>query len=67
MPGRYAKNELSSGFLGSIDTYAYRAPLPVPGAVPAGADAATPPAPAAATTDLTTIPAGEVVANANAP
>jgi tetratricopeptide (TPR) repeat protein len=26
MPGRYAKNELSSGFLGAIDSYAYRSP-----------------------------------------
>jgi len=26
MPGRYAKNELSSGYLGSIDSYAYRSP-----------------------------------------
>jgi TolA-binding protein len=26
MPGRYAKNEISSGFIASIDTYAYRAP-----------------------------------------
>jgi len=26
MPGRYAKNEISGGFVGSIDTYAYRKP-----------------------------------------
>jgi len=26
MPGRYAKHEISSGFMGSIDTYAYRQP-----------------------------------------
>ena len=25
VPGRYAKDEMSSGFLGSIDSYAYRA------------------------------------------
>lgn len=31
MPGRYAKKEMSGGFLGSIDTYAYRMPI-VPGA-----------------------------------
>jgi cellulose synthase operon protein C len=31
MPGRYAKNEMSGGFLGSIDSYAYRSPaLPNP-------------------------------------
>ena len=27
MPGRYAKNEINGGFLGSIDTYAYRMPI----------------------------------------
>jgi tetratricopeptide (TPR) repeat protein len=27
MPGRYAKNEISGGFVGSIDTYAYRMPV----------------------------------------
>jgi tetratricopeptide (TPR) repeat protein len=27
MPGRYAKNELSSGFTGAIDTYAYHQPI----------------------------------------
>ena len=27
MPGRYAKNEMSSGFLGAIDVYAYRLPV----------------------------------------
>jgi tetratricopeptide (TPR) repeat protein len=26
VPGRYAKNEMSSGFLGAIDSYAYRSP-----------------------------------------
>jgi hypothetical protein len=26
MPARYAKSEMSSGFLGSIDSYAYRSP-----------------------------------------
>ena len=26
MPGRYAKNEISGGFVGSIDSYAYRMP-----------------------------------------
>ena len=35
MPGRYAKNEISGGFLGSIDTYAYRMPI----APPIGIDA----------------------------
>jgi hypothetical protein len=27
MPGRYAKNEVSAGYIGSIDFYAYRSPL----------------------------------------
>jgi hypothetical protein len=27
MPGRYAKNETSEGFLGSIDVFAYRMPV----------------------------------------
>ncbi len=37
MPGRYAKNEISGGFVGSIDRYAYRMPiapkLPVDGEI----------------------------------
>ena len=32
MPGRYARNEISGGYLGSIDSYAYRTPAaPPPG------------------------------------
>jgi hypothetical protein len=27
MPGRYAKGEMSSGLLGSIDSYVYRSPV----------------------------------------
>jgi len=30
MPGRYAKNEISGGFIQSIDTYAYRMPIAPP-------------------------------------
>ncbi len=30
MPGRYAKNEISNGYLGSIDSYAYRMPIALP-------------------------------------
>jgi tetratricopeptide (TPR) repeat protein len=30
MPGRYAKNEISDGFVGSIDSYAYRMPIAPP-------------------------------------
>lgn len=40
MPGRYAKNEVSSGFLGAIDTYAYRTPVSQV-TVPASGDAQT--------------------------
>ena len=35
MPGRYARNEISGGYLGSIDSYAYRMPIaPPPGVDP---------------------------------
>ena len=27
MPGRYAKHEMSSGFLGEVDSYVYRTPV----------------------------------------
>jgi len=30
MPGRYAKTEIDGGFMGSIDTYAYRMPIAPP-------------------------------------
>ena len=38
MPGRYAKNEVSSDFLGGIDSYVYRAPVSQI-SVPASGDA----------------------------
>ncbi len=35
MPGRYARNEISGGYMGSIDSYAYRMPIaPPPGVDP---------------------------------
>jgi cellulose synthase operon protein C len=46
MPARYAKGELSSGFLGSIESYAYSTPVPTPQPAPpagAGEQAAPPP------------------------
>jgi outer membrane protein assembly factor BamD (BamD/ComL family) len=44
VPGRYAKKELSDGFLDSIDVYVYRHPVPpVPAATPGGPGTATPP------------------------
>jgi tetratricopeptide (TPR) repeat protein len=45
MPARYAKGEISSGFLGSIDRYAYTAPLP-PVAPPATNQSPATPSPA---------------------
>jgi hypothetical protein len=45
MPGRYAKPEVSSGFLGAIDSYVYRAPVP-PAPTPGGAGSPTPVGPA---------------------
>ena len=50
MPARYARSELSGGFLGSIDTYAYRSPaslIVVPAAV--APDSAATPAPTSST------------------
>jgi hypothetical protein len=56
VPGRYAKNELSSGYLGSIDTYAYRSPAALlPASVPTGGVAA--PVPADGETSPTVQPA----------
>jgi tetratricopeptide (TPR) repeat protein len=46
MPGRYAKPEVSSGFLGAIDSYVYRSPV-APAPTPGGPAKKTPPAPAA--------------------
>lgn len=46
VPGRYAKNEMSSGFLGSIDSYAYRSPASLmPAPTPPTATGNTAPAP----------------------
>jgi hypothetical protein len=54
MPGRYAKPEMSIGFLSAIDTYAYRAPVPQVPAPASGAEK-TPGAPAQ-TTQVAPIP-----------
>jgi TolA-binding protein len=59
MPGRYAKNEISGGYLGSIDRYAYRMPIAPPVGVepgeaiddPESVDAAESPPTAAQVTD----------------
>jgi hypothetical protein len=58
MPGRYAKPELSSGFLSEIDTYVYRSPLSqVSG--PTTGDADTTPSKPEQTTHPTPQPAGK--------
>ncbi|MGH8316061.1 MAG: tetratricopeptide repeat protein, partial [Steroidobacterales bacterium] len=57
-PGRYAKSEISSGFLGSIDRYVYRPPER-PG-VPVDSAATAPAAePAATATTLPTANTGQ--------
>jgi tetratricopeptide (TPR) repeat protein len=38
VPGRYAKHEMSNGFLDSIDSYVYRHPVPHPSGEPAPTD-----------------------------
>ena len=53
MPERYAKAEMSSGFVGTIDTYAYRSPISLRIYGPAVADAeSTPPTEPIRTTQL---------------
>ena len=42
MPGRYAKSEISGGYLGSIDTYAYRMPIAPPIGIDESENAAAP-------------------------
>jgi tetratricopeptide (TPR) repeat protein len=49
MPGRYAKQETSSGFLAAIDSYVYRSPV-AQASVPPSGDADTTPAEPAQTT-----------------
>ena len=41
MPGRYAKNEISSGFVGSVGSYAYRMPIAPPPTESESVDEAT--------------------------
>ena len=77
MPGRYAKSEMSAGFLGSIDIYAYRSPLattpaPAPGAPePSPSPAAPTPSDSSPEASIQTTQlepgtaGGEVVAHAN--
>jgi len=44
MPGRYAKSEMSSGFIGAIDRYVYRSPLAQAAAALAASNTGTTPA-----------------------
>jgi heme-binding NEAT domain protein len=58
VPGRYAKNEMSSGFIGAIDRYVYQSPL-AQAAIQAASNAGTTPANGGTTpsnTDQTTQP-----------
>jgi hypothetical protein len=48
VPGRYAKNEMSSGFIGAIDRYVYQSPL-AQAAIQAASNASTTPANGGAT------------------
>jgi tetratricopeptide (TPR) repeat protein len=58
MPGRYAKQEISSGLLNGIDTYIYRHPIqPAPPATPGAPGAAAPPADQAPETQPAPAPA----------
>lgn len=62
MPGRYAKAEVSSGFLASIDRYAYRSPAArdsAPGAVADGAAPDMPGAPSQSVLPASLQPAAE--------
>jgi hypothetical protein len=43
MPGRYAKSEMSSGFIGTVDRYVYRSPLAQAAAALAASNASTTP------------------------
>jgi len=59
VPGRYAKHEMSDGFLDSVDSYVYRHPVqPVPAATPGGPGTPTPPADQAPATQPPSAPAG---------
>ena len=49
MPGRYAKPEMSIGFLGAIDSYVYRSPVPLVPAPAPGSDEKAPGQPAQTT------------------
>jgi len=55
MPGRYAKNEMSSGFLGAIESYAYQPPIPQFSGPELKDAQAVPPAEPEPTTPLTPI------------
>jgi tetratricopeptide (TPR) repeat protein len=65
MPGRYAKNEMSSGFLGAIDSYAYRSPVSQISGPALGDAEATPPGAPIQTTQLESVTGdGRVVEHA---
>jgi cellulose synthase operon protein C len=55
VPGRYAKNEMSSGFIGVIDRYVYQSPL-ARAAIQAASNASMPPTNGGTTTNNTGTP-----------
>ena len=59
VPGRYAKTEISSGFIDSIDNYANRSPASLIVPLPLGEAAPAQPAEPIQTTQLETITADE--------
>ena len=63
MPGRYAKSEMSSGFIGAMDRYVYRSPLSQASTQTAGNAATTPTNPGTTpiNPDQTTNPAAMAV------
>jgi cellulose synthase operon protein C len=56
VPGRYAKSEMSSGFMGAIDRYVYRSPLAQAAALTASNTATTPTGPNTAPNNSNTTP-----------
>jgi len=59
VPGRYAKHEMSDGFLDSVDSYVYRHPVqPVPATTPGGPGTPAPPADQAPATQPPSAPVG---------
>jgi len=63
VPGRYAKSEMSSGFIGAIDRYVYRSPLAQAAALAASNTGMTPTAPNATPGNNAVSPTGAASSN----